>query len=503
MHKTCIKSPKTPYLMEGPFPSHYRKEVAITATKEAILQDMEDLRCEDFTLNAYNELRNANLFHLVFAGELVYVKEKKCWYYYDGKVWRPDTGSIVAMECCKQLAVTLPTYCARIADDAKRAACLKTAARWQQRRVRETILSDAKSEMAKSFAAFDSDHDLLNVQNGTLELSTRTFRAHRAQDFLTRLAPVDYVAGCHDERFNRFIAEIMCDNHGLCGYLQRCFGYALSGHPREECLFLLYGATTRNGKSTLTESVMNVLGDYAAAVSPDSLAVKRVYSGAPNEDIARLKGVRLAAVSEPDSAMTFHASKVKTLTGRDTLTARYLHENSFEFRPQFRLFINTNYLPAVTDVTLFKSGRIRVIPFQRHFSEAEQDKSLKDYFARDEVKSAILNWLLDGYELYGLMGLEAPDEAQSAVAEYARVSDKVGRFVDERLTKAPGKYTATSVLYEAYRTWSNENGEEPYAHKNFVMRLKQFGMVKRKRIGELNVHCLMGYGLRSDCSNAK
>lgn len=463
------------------------------ATQEQILNDLADIRCETYILNRYNELRNANLFRLVYAGELAYVPEKKCWYYYNGTVWEPDTGALYAMQCCKQLAVTLPTYCAGIADDEKRAVCLKTAARWQQRRVRETILSDAKSEMAVSFSVFDADADLLNVQNGTIELNDRTFREHRPEDYLTRLAPVDYVPGCRSERFNRFIAEIMCDNAGLCGYLQRCFGYALSGHPREECLFLLYGATTRNGKSTLTESVMSVLGDYAAAVSPDSLAVKRVYSGAPNEDIARLKGVRLAAVSEPDSAMTFHASKVKTLTGRDTLTARYLHENSFEFRPQFRLFINTNYLPAVTDVTLFKSGRIRVIPFQRHFSEAEQDKSLKEAFARDEARSAILNWLLDGYELYRAMGLEAPEEAQRAVAEYARVSDKIGRFVEERLIKAPGQVVATTVLYEAYRAWSLANGEEPYAHKNFIMRLKQHETVKRKRIGEKMPVCLYNY----------
>lgn len=470
------------------------------ATEESILKDLADIRCEEFVLNSFNELRNAKLFHLVFLGELVYVPEQRCWYAYNGTVWAPDAGDMHAMECCKLLATTLVKYCAALTDDTLRRHCLKVAARWQTRRVRETVLADAKSEMAKPMSAFDSQPDLLNVKNGTLELSTRTFREHRADDYLTKLADVDYAAGAKSERFNRFIAEIMCDDAALCGYLQRAFGYSLSGQPKEECLFLLHGATTRNGKSTLTESVMNVLGDYAAAVLPDTVAMKKTYNGAPNEDVARLHGIRFACVSEPDSAMTFNAAKVKTLTGRDTVTARYLHRNSFEFRPQFRLFINTNYLPRVEDNTLFQSGRIHIIPFLRHFSEAEQDKSLKEQFAREAEKSAILNWLLDGYELYCMEGLAAPAAAQAEVREYARHTDKVGRFIEERLERAPGHVIATKVLYEAYRDWSRENGEEPYSHRNFTTRLKQFGTVKRKRIKESSVYCLMDYCLCSICT---
>ena len=90
--------------------------------------------------------------------------------------------------------------------------------------------------------------------------------------------------------------------------------------------------------------------------------------------------------------MVLSASLVKTLTGRDTINARFLNENSFEFVPQFKLFINTNHLPKVTDPTVFDSGRVKVVPFNRHFSEEEQDKTLKRRLRQTENLSGILNW---------------------------------------------------------------------------------------------------------------
>ena len=154
-------------------------------------------------------------------------------------------------------------------------------------------------------------------------------------------------------------------------------GYALSGDTRFECLFILFGATTRNGKGTLMESVLSVMGDYGSTVRPETISMKQnVSSQNPTEDIARLAGIRFANISEPSKGLLLNAAQVKSMTGNDTLNARFLHENSFDFRPQFKIFMNTNYLPVITDITLFSSGRIMIIPFERHFEENEQDKTL-------------------------------------------------------------------------------------------------------------------------------
>lgn len=133
-------------------------------------------------------------------------------------------------------------------------------------------------------------------------------------------------------------------------FLQNALGYGICGDTRYECMFFLYGETTRNGKGTLTESVLKVLGDYGKAVRPGTIAQKHtVNSQAPSEDFTRLAGIRFANTAEPSRGLVLNTAQVKNMTGNDTFNARFLNENSFDFEPQFKLYINTNYLPAISD----------------------------------------------------------------------------------------------------------------------------------------------------------
>jgi len=245
---------------------------------------------------------------------------------------------------------------------------------------------------------FDADRYLLNCENGTLDLRTMQFRDHDPEDRLTKMAHVSYDPAATCTRFERYIDEIMSSDAERARFLQKALGYAVSGDTRHECMFFLYGETTRNGKGTLMESILRVMGDYGRAVRPETIAQKQnVNSQNPSEDIARLAGIRFANISEPSRGLVLNAAQVKSMTGNDTLNARFLNENSFDFQPQFKLYVNTNYLPVISDMTLFSSGRVLIIPFDRHFEEWEQDKTLKAAFSEPEAKSAILNWLLKGY----------------------------------------------------------------------------------------------------------
>ena len=128
-------------------------------------------------------------------------------------------------------------------------------------------------------------------------------------------------------------------------------------------------------------------------------------------------------------------AQIKSMTGNDTLNARFLHENSFDFKPQFKLYVNTNYLPAITDMTLFSSGRIVIIPFDRHFEEWEQEQNLKAEFSKPEIASAILNWLIEGYTLLQEEGFDQPTAVKDAIMSYQHDSDKMQLFVEEFLEK--------------------------------------------------------------------
>ena len=169
------------------------------------------------------------------------------------------------------------------------------------------------------------------------------------------------------------------------------------------------------------------------------------------------------------------------MTGNDTLNARFLHENSFDFKPNFKIFINTNYKPSVSDMTLFYSCRLKLIPFKRHFEEHEQDKGLKSFFAEGTNLSAIFNWCYEGYKRFRAEGLEDPAAVTTATKEYEAESDRVGQFVDAWLEEGEAFEVRTSAVYKLYGEWCDKYGYRKENSTNFNNAIQRFFPIVRKR----------------------
>ena len=440
------------------------------------------------------------LFADCFKGSLRYVRERKSWFFYENGVWSEDVGSLIAMEKLKELADALMHYALTIQDERVRKEFIRFCTRWQTRHNREVFLKDAQSVHPISASVFDVDPYVFNCKNGTLRLDTMTFSPHDPDDFLTKISDVTYDPEARCERFERFIGEITEDGQ-KARFLQKALGYGLSGDTQFECMFIMYGATTRNGKGTLCESVLKVLGKYGCTSRPETLSVKiNPNSTAPSEDIARLAGIRFVNISEPGKGLVLNAAQVKTMTGNDTINARFLRENSFDYKPQFKLYVNTNYLPTVTDMTLFSGGRVMIIPFDRHFDEGEQDRTLKREFAKPENRSAILNWLIEGYCLLQKEGLEQPEAVQKATEGYRDESDKIKCFADDCLVQDDTQEVRTSSVYQRYKDWCYDSGQHCENMRNFNQALRTFAEIKRKRPknGGAPSTFLMGYRLITD-----
>jgi len=462
---------------------------------------------EPFTAERYagRDIGSGNLYADFYRDTARFVRERKCWFIYDGRAWRADTAGLRAMEKCKRLAQLLHVLAQMTPDPAVRDMHEKRARRWDSRTVRETILKDAAGVYPLSMDDFDRDPYLLNCANGTLNLKSGAFSPHRAGDWLTMVCGAAYDPAARCERWETFMDEVMsakldvpeqtaldlsgggrekevCSAQQKKRYLQKALGYALTGDTHHECFFILYGATTRNGKGTTMETFLRLMGDYGKTASPETIGVRVCAGGsAPSEDVARLAGARFVNISEPDKKLTLSAALVKQLTGNDTITARYLHENSFEFRPRFKMFINTNYLPQITDQTLFSSGRVKTIPFERHFTQGEQDRGLKALFAKPENLSGILNWCLEGLSLLEEEGFDEPQAVREATQEYARESDKILLFLGDCMEKAPGVNTRTSDVYARYKRWCEENGYGAENVRNFRALLSQVARVEKRR----------------------
>ena len=410
-------------------------------------------------------------------------RERGIWYVYDGKVWQPDENALAVAELAKILADRLYTFALQITDEDTRNRYIKRVQKLQMRKNRRTMIEDAKSVYPVSHTIFDRNTDLFNCQNGTLNLTTGEFRPHDPADFLTMLSGVTYDPDAACPRWEQFISEVMCNDADLALYLQKALGYALTGDTSLECLFILYGATSRNGKGTTMETFLKIMGDYGKTSNPEMLSTKfgNINASGPSEEIARLAGVRFVNISEPEKKITFNAALVKRMTGNDTLNARFLHENSFDFQPNFKIFINTNYKPSVSDMTLFYSNRLKLIPFKRHFEEHEQDKGLKAFFAEEQSQSAILNWCYAGYKLFRKQGLDDTTAVTEATKEYQDESDRIGQFVDAWLEEGEAFEERTSAVYNIYGQWCEKYGYRKENSTNFNNAIQRFFPIVRKR----------------------
>lgn len=415
--------------------------------------------------------------------------ESKGWRYYDGKRWLRDTAAKRVEAAAKDLARAIGLYAAQLEDDEAQ-VYFKWAGRWSISSNRRTYINEASSVYPVSEGGFDKNPWLLNVNNGTLDLRTGELHDHNPDDLLSRLASVEYDPASSCPRWDRFIREIMApdeeetiggDKDAICrekaGFLQRYLGYCLTGDTSAEAFLVCYGPTSRNGKGTCVEAVRAVLGDYAKTVSAETILLSRGRdSRAPSEDIARLVGIRFASIGEPPKGSKLDAARIKSITGGDTINARFLNENSFDYRPQFKLLLHTNHLPECTDMSVFDSDRAMVLKFSRHFDAASRETSLKREFLEPRNQSAILNWLIQGLREYQMFGLKRPAAVVQATREYRRDGDKIARFIDEAIEVDSTADERTSLLYAAYKCWCRENGHYPESSRNFNRALERAGI---------------------------
>ena len=449
-----------------------KSDITDTATDKSLIEILTELNA----IQNYetNDKGFGSLFAEVFKDKHRYNPSIKDFMLYDGKKWVEDTEGLSARTDAKLLSDALLQYGSGLGDT----DYLKAVTALCNIRNRNNMLQDSKDVYYFSNEELDTNDHFLNLQNGTLDLSENEpkFTQHNPDMLLSKICNVEYNPKANCKVWEKFLLEIMQGDTDKIKYLQKIAGLSLTGITQEETCFILYGSTTRNGKSTFCETLIHLLGDYALTMKPESLAVKQnLDSRTASGDIARLAGCRFVNASEPPKRMLFDTALLKSLLGRDSITARHLHQREFSFIPKFKLVINTNYLPTIADDTVFSSGRINVISFDRHFEPQEQDKHLKDKLRDKNELSGILNWCIKGLQLYRKEGLLPPKAVQNATEVYRSDSDKIGNFINECLTKSDANSKAKDI-YEVYVKWCDDNGYGCENKGNFFAELKSKGI---------------------------
>ena len=454
----------------------------------------------------------------ICSDTLRYCKQSKSWYQWDGTRLKQDLTSTFIDEIHKKLHLQckkeLELY--KAIDKEKNTSQAEFFAKEHKTSINKKGLENALEGVSRrnpiAIKLLDLDNPkFLNCADITLNLETFTAHAHNIEDLCTKISPTKYNVGLNSEcvqGWNTFLDEIMCHDKSMVEFLQRVCGYLLEISNREECFFILYGSTTRNGKSTLLETISKVLGDYSRAVSSATLSEKATGKEA-NPEVLALVGAKLITCGELNAETLLNDTLLKSISGRDTISARLMYDNNVQnFQINGKIIVNCNELPPMKNDDLLNSQRIIVIPFDRHFQEHEQNKDLKRVFSTSEYQTVILHWLIEGYKRYKQLGLKSnmPERVVKAIENYRSEANTINQFLNDNevfdkidLKDYSNAIKITNpILYEYYKQWCKKNGAYPHSSVNFKKQLKKNASYKKEAMsnGTRYYDILIGYKLR-------
>jgi putative DNA primase/helicase len=404
------------------------------------------------------DLGNARRLIRNYGREVRYAPHLKGWFRWDGRRWAHDLDGQVH-RYAHATAQSILTEAAGLTDreDAKK----RTAWSFKSEAARQldAMVRIAERLRGVPISSFELDADpwLFNALNGTIDLRTREIRPHEPKDLLTKLAPVVYDPDAQDDRWDAYLESAIPDGE-LREWVQRGAGYTLTGLTIEELLFFVHGPT-RAGKSTFLEAFKACLGDYARNADFETFLDSKRGAGSATQDIARLAGARLVASNEIDEGRKLAEGLVKTLTGGDTITARFMYSPDFEFSPAFKLWLAANHKPKVRhgDDAIWR--RIRLVPFVH--PPAKPDSGLKAYLSHNpKARSAILRWAVDGCAAWQERGLRTVAAVREATEAYRAEMDPLAEFFADHCAFGDHEthWVISADLRKAYEEWANEQG---------------------------------------------
>jgi len=407
--------------------------------------------------------------------DLRYVALWSQWLRYAGGTWRKDgTLSVIdsARGICREAAEEVSTN--------KRNKRIVAALRNAKTVYAVEKLSRSDRRVAATPEQWDMNDDGFSLDSMVLETLTGTVRESRRDDYCTKHA------GTHlDEKmpiplWNNFLDRITAGNADLQSYLQRVCGYCLTGLTSEHVLFFLYG-NGANGKSTFIETIAGIFGDYTVS-APMETFVEGKFDRHPTE-IAGLHGARLVIASEIESGRNWNETRIKILTGGDTISARFMRADFFEFTPKFKLMISGNHKPSLRSVTEAIRRRIHLIPFTVTIPPEIRDRTLAEKLKAEWP--GIMAWAVRGCMEWRKTGLLPPRAVLDATDEYLKSEDALGLWIEERCVVGPACESPSAILYSSWTIWAEGAGEKPGSQRWFsealIDRGFRFAKVKGKR----------------------
>ena len=432
---------------------------------------------------------NADLFLRQHGQDVRFCPPWDKWMLWTGKNWQIDDRLDI-----EKLVADLPRHLYKCAgnttDSDQRKRIAKLANDLEKVNRRNTLLTAARHKVVVHHSDLDQGHFLLNVANGTVDLTTGQLRQHRRDDLITHSidVPFDLKSAC--PTWLKFLDSTFGGDAELIQFVQRAIGYSLTGDVREQVLLICHGVGS-NGKSVFLNILQKLLGSLAWQAAPDLLMADKQRRH-PTEQ-ADLFGKRAIICQETGEGRRFNETLVKQLTGGDTITARRMHEDFWQFKPTHKLWLSTNHRPEIkgTDFAIWR--RIRLIPFNVKFTDDGSPRKDPDMERKLAAElPGILAWAVAGCLDWQLNGLQQPEAVKAATAAYQSDMDTLAAWLADCCVVKKLVDSKAADLYASYSAWCEQSGERPETQRKWGMRLTERGFQRQKRMVG---HFWLGIGL--------
>ena len=407
------------------------------------------------------------------TGKLLFDHDAGSWFQWCGSHWRRE-GTGLAFHWARELSRELSAT----SDGKAKSILNKTSfASGVERFCRTDRVFAVTSER------WDADPFLLATPDGTVDLATGRLRPASPEDKITKVAAVAPAARAECPRWRQFISEAMGGDEGLVRFLQQFAGYCLTGDTREHALVFGYGAGG-NGKSVFVNTLTAIAGDYAVVAPMDTFTAAQ--GDRHPTDLAMLRGARLVTASETEEGRAWAESRIKQITAGDPISARFMRQDFFTFRPTFKLLVVGNHKPVLRNVDDAARRRFNIVPFVT--KPARPDRELERKLR--EEWPGILRWMIDGCLDWQRNGLVRPASVVEATADYFSAQDLVSQFLEECCSVDMANEWLTVSVSDLFRAWADfakAAGEPPGSQKAFSEAITRHGFVKKRTTGGARV----------------
>lgn len=472
----------------------------------------------DLTGYPHTDTGNAERLVALYGADIHFCTEMKKWLVWDGQRWAIDEVQRVK-QMAKRVARLLYLQAGEIGDKEFREATERHARKSESASGINRALECAEHEPGVPIGVAELDRHpwLLNCQNGVLDLKTRDITPHDRSFLITKLCHLNYNPDALCERFLKFLFWAMGAPQNedsepaertthLIGFLQRAFGYSLTGDVSAKAVFCFFGPKGNNGKTTLLETFRYILSEYSAQVSIETLMTKNQENNATRADLADLRGARFVTTSEAEEGQRLSEGKLKYISaGMGSIKTCRKWENPIEFPATHKLFLDANHRPVVrgTDDAIW--SRLKPVPFEVRIEPTDEgfDPDLLNKL-RSEGEG-ILAWAVRGLATFLETGLGEPAEITEEKEGWKEENDPLKDFLDDCCQEGP--LCKISDMSWAYQHWCKANGQRfPLTIRGFNDRMESLGYTRdRKYIsGEALQHRVwIGISLRPEYADLK